>query len=264
MRHRGLVRIAGCPCRTVLRGAEAGVGLLSKRGRRRRCGDPRSPYLVHRFLRIGSPDPDRRHPLRPPQPVRRSCHDAGRTPMSAATSPRRPHGSPPRASRRAPEEDPVEAAAEAGLLAITAAAQRAGVSRYTVAGWISSGQLPVVRIAGRRYVRPADLAETQVRARVGDVVPAWRRNRRRAGKRLRAIREAAGWNQQKLGAASGLTHENISRLETGEHAPQAATVIALAHALQVAPEQFVRREQTGLTLLTVAEVANRLEVPAGR
>ena len=184
--------------------------------------------------------------------------------MSAATSPRRPHGSTPRTSRRAPEEDPVEAAAEAGLLAITAAAQRAGVSRYTVAGWISSGQLPVVRIAGRRYVRPADLAETQVRAHVGDVVPAWRRNRRRAGKRLRAIREAAGWNQQKLGAASGLTHENISRLETGEHAPQAATVIALAHALQVAPEQFVRREQTGLTLLTVAEAATRLEVPAGR
>jgi len=182
--------------------------------------------------------------------------------MSAATSPRRPHGSPPRASRRAPEAHP--AAAEAGLLTVTAAAQRAGVSRYTVAGWISSGQLPVVRIAGRRYVRPADLAETQVRAHVGDVVPAWRRNRRRAGKRLRAIREAAGWNQQKLGAASGLTHENISRLETGEHAPQAATVIALAHALQVAPEQFVSREQTGLSLLTVAEAAHQLEVPAGR
>src|SRR5215217_5526671 len=153
---------------------------------------------------------------------------------------------------------------QAGLLSVTAAAQRAGVSPWTVGGWITAGKLPTVRIAGRRYVRPADLAETQIRAHVGNVVPAWRQNRRRAGKRLRALREAAGLNQQELAAASGLTHENISRLERGDHSPQAATVVALAHALQVAPEQFVSREQTGLSLLTVAEAAHQLEVPAGR
>jgi excisionase family DNA binding protein len=41
-------------------------------------------------------------------------------------------------------------------------------------------------------------------------------------------------------------------------------VRALAQALAVAPEQFVSREPAGLTLLTVAEAAHRLDVPAGR
>jgi hypothetical protein len=39
--NSGKARIAGCPCRTVLRGAMAGVGLVSKRDRRRRRGGPR-------------------------------------------------------------------------------------------------------------------------------------------------------------------------------------------------------------------------------
>ena len=93
------------------------------------------------------------------------------------------------------------------------------------------------------------------------VVPAWRQNRTRAGKRLRAIREAAGLNQIQLAAASGLTHEAISRLETGTRAPYAETVRKLARALQVDPERFVARDKTtGLTLLTVG----RGRLPAGR
>ena len=150
------------------------------------------------------------------------------------------------------------------LLTVTQAAQLAGVSRHTVSGWITNGQLPAVRVDGRRLIRPADLAATQARAHAGDVVPAWRQHRRRAGKRLRAIREAAGLNQLQLAAASGLTHEAISNLETGQRAPLAATVITLAQALEVEPEQFVSRERGGLTTLTVAEAAARLDVPAGR
>ena len=38
------------------------------------------------------------------------------------------------------------------------------------------------------------------------------------------LREAAGLNQIQLAAASGLTHEAISRLETGHYAPYADTV----------------------------------------
>jgi excisionase family DNA binding protein len=153
----------------------------------------------------------------------------------------------------------------AGLLTVTEAAQRARVSRPIVSSWITTGQLPAVRIDGRRYVRAEDLAATQVRAHAGDVVPAWRQNRKRAGKRLRAIREAAGINQQQLAAASGLTHEAISRLETGTNAPYAATVRALARSLGVEPERFVARDPTtGLSLLTVAAAAARLDVPAGR
>ena len=50
-RYTMRARIAGCPCRTVLRGAVAGVGLVSKRARRRRRGDPRLPLLIHRLGR---------------------------------------------------------------------------------------------------------------------------------------------------------------------------------------------------------------------
>jgi excisionase family DNA binding protein len=135
-------------------------------------------------------------------------------------------------------DDPSPATTE--LLSVAQAAQLAGVSRYTVRGWIANGHLVAVRINGRRYVRAEDLAATQARAHAGEVVPTWRQNRHRAGKRLRTIREAAGLNQIQLAAASGLTHEAISNLETGKRAPYATTVRALAQALGVAPEQFVR------------------------
>src|SRR5918997_533921 len=152
----------------------------------------------------------------------------------------------------------------ARLLTVTQAAPHAGVSRYTVSGWITHGQFPAVWVAGRRLIRPADLTATQTRAHVGGVVPAWRQHRRRAGKRLWALREAAGLSQLQLAAASGLTHEAIATLETGKRAPLAATVMALAQALAVEPERFVRREQGRLSTLTVAEAAARLDVPAGR
>jgi excisionase family DNA binding protein len=150
------------------------------------------------------------------------------------------------------------------LLTVTAAAERFALPRTIVSSWITTGQLPAVRVNGRRHVRAEDVAETQARAHEGEVVPAWRQNRRRAGKRLRAIREAAGLNQIQLAAASGLTHEAISRLETGRCWPYAETVRKLAGALGVEPERFVAREKTGLSLMTVAEAASRLGVPAGR
>jgi excisionase family DNA binding protein len=150
------------------------------------------------------------------------------------------------------------------LLTVTAAAERFALPRTIVSSWITTGQLPAVRVNGRRHVRAEDVAATRARAHEGEVVPAWRQNRRRAGKRLRAIREATGLNQIQLAAASGLTHEAISRLETGRCWPYAETVRKLAGALGVEPERFVAREKTGLSLLTVAEAASRLGVPAGR
>ena len=150
------------------------------------------------------------------------------------------------------------------LLTVTEAAQEAGVSRWIVASWITSGQLPAVLIEGRRFVRPADLAATQATAHVGTVVPAWRQAPPHAGRRLRALREAAGWSQLQLAAASGVTHEVISTLERGKRAAQATTIQALARALEVDPERFVSHDPIGLTMLTVAEAAQWLEVPAAR
>jgi excisionase family DNA binding protein len=152
----------------------------------------------------------------------------------------------------------------AGLLTVTEAAQRSGVSRHTISSWITGGLLPAVRIAGRRHIRSADLAATQALIHAGTVVPIWRQDRQRAGQRLRTLREAAGLNQRQLAAASGLTHEAISNLETGKRAPLAATVRSLAQGLGVDPAQFVGYDHSGLTTLTVVEAASRLDVPAGR
>jgi len=152
----------------------------------------------------------------------------------------------------------------ARLLTVTEAAQQAGVSRATISNWITRGFLSAVRMAGRRHIRLADLVATQARVHAGEVVPAWRHDPRHAGRRLRALREAAGLSQLQLAAASGLTHEAISRLEVGHKSPNARTVHQLAHALRVTPERFVGYDSVGLTMLTVAEAAARLQVPGDR
>jgi excisionase family DNA binding protein len=50
------------------------------------------------------------------------------------------------------------------LLTVTTAAQRSGLLRTIINGWITTGQLPAVRINGRRHIRVEDLAATQAHA----------------------------------------------------------------------------------------------------
>jgi excisionase family DNA binding protein len=157
-----------------------------------------------------------------------------------------------------------DARAAATWLTIDEAAQQAGVSRWTVRGWIARGQLPSVRIDRRRRIDPTDLAAAQEAARQRLLEPAWRRNPTRAGLRLRRLREAKGLNQQELATRSGLTHEEISRLELGHQVPLTGTVRRLAPALGVEPTVFIARTKLEPVGLTAAEVAARLEVPAGR
>jgi excisionase family DNA binding protein len=149
------------------------------------------------------------------------------------------------------------------LLTIPEAAVQAGVSITTIKGWMAAGRLRSVRL-DRQRIDPADLAATQERWHLGEVVPVWRRERRRVGRRLRELREAAGLSQLSLAARADLTHEAISRLEVGRWAPRADTVRKLAEGLGIAPAEFIAREPVGERLLTVAEAASRLDVPAGR
>jgi excisionase family DNA binding protein len=150
------------------------------------------------------------------------------------------------------------------LLTITEAARAAGVSRPTVRGWITRGFLPTVRIGQRHYVPRDALLAAQQTAHLGMIVPAWRDHPRRAGQRLRTVREAAGMSQRALATATGLTHDVISCLETGKEAAQASTIRALAQALAVDPARFVSHDPLGPTLLSVAEAAAWLEVPIPR
>jgi transcriptional regulator with XRE-family HTH domain len=147
------------------------------------------------------------------------------------------------------------------VLPLREAARLAGVSQRTVVGWVDRGELPVVWINGRRHVRPADLAATQLAAHVGDIVPAWRADPRHCGWRLRRLREAAGLTQIELAERSGLRHETISMLELAHETPFGSTVVRLARALEVAPTAFIQDPKPGDVDLTLAEAAELLEVP---
>ena len=66
------------------------------------------------------------------------------------------------------------------------------------------------------------------------------------------------------GGKAGLTHEVISNIETGKRAPRPETLRRLARALRVEPERFIRDAPIGLTMMTMAEAARRLDVPPPR
>src|SRR4051812_10017177 len=163
-----------------------------------------------------------------------------------------------------PLDDRRDSDSQGALLSVTAAAQVTGLSRAIISSWITRGMLPAERIAGRRYVQADDLLATQTAVHAGSVVLAWRQDPASTGRRLRAMREAAGLSQLQLAAASGLPHETLSRWETGTGVPQGRSVLRLAQALEVAPERFVSRTAIGLQMLTTAEAASRLDVPLDR
>jgi excisionase family DNA binding protein len=151
-----------------------------------------------------------------------------------------------------------------GLVSVAEAAQLAGVSRYTVKGWITSGWLPAQRANGHYRVAPADVAATQETHHIGQVVPLWRQDPARVGARLRHFREVAGLNQQELAARTGMTHEVVSRLECGKTAASARTARSLAAALDVTPDDFVSDDELGEPTWSVAEAAAWLDVPRSR
>lgn len=137
------------------------------------------------------------------------------------------------------------------------AAALVGVHEQTIVGWQTSGHLR------RPFTVDRVLAAQQV-AHVGEVVPRWRADRVRAGRRLRMLREAAGLNQQQLAHLAGITHEALSNLELGKLAASAPTVRQLSQALGVAPERFVDDTPIGVELLSVQDAGHRLDVPSER
>jgi DNA-binding XRE family transcriptional regulator len=55
----------------------------------------------------------------------------------------------------------------------------------------------------------------------------------RLGKKIRDLRVEAGLTQEQLGEMSGLGQSHISRLELGQHSPNALTMEKIADALKV-------------------------------
>ncbi len=63
------------------------------------------------------------------------------------------------------------------------------------------------------------------------------------GSRIHSRREELGLNQIELAKKSRLTQGTISRIESDIIAPKATTLIALAIALDLAPNTFLKDER---------------------
>lgn len=63
------------------------------------------------------------------------------------------------------------------------------------------------------------------------------------GNRIRSRREELGLNQIELAKKSKLTQASISRIESDRIAPKATTLIALAIALDLVPNAFLKEER---------------------
>ena len=55
---------------------------------------------------------------------------------------------------------------------------------------------------------------------------------REIGQRLRAIRREAGWSQERLGAAIGMTFQQVQKYEAGKNRVAVSTLLLIAVALK--------------------------------
>jgi transcriptional regulator with XRE-family HTH domain len=70
--------------------------------------------------------------------------------------------------------------------------------------------------------------------------PEWIHPHRRAlGRRIRDLRTARGWSQERLASEIGAERRSVQRYETAAHTPTYADLLVLAHALDVTVAQLV-------------------------
>lgn len=67
----------------------------------------------------------------------------------------------------------------------------------------------------------------------------WRKDRPRAGERIRRLRERAGMSLEDLSMRTGIAAPNLSRLEHGKHHPLIGTLQRIARALGVPPRRLL-------------------------
>ena len=80
-----------------------------------------------------------------------------------------------------------------------------------------------------------------------------------AGLRLRAARKRVGWSQERLGAAAGITFQQVQKYERGTNRVSISKLIVMARALGVPPADLLPEggESTGVVdsiLTTLARV----------
>ena len=63
------------------------------------------------------------------------------------------------------------------------------------------------------------------------------------GRRIRSLRTAKGWTQEKLGAESGMSYKFLGEIERGQQNPSFDTLVKIASALQINLMELFRFEQ---------------------
>ena len=66
------------------------------------------------------------------------------------------------------------------------------------------------------------------------------------GRRIRSLRNAKGWTQEKLGVESGISYKFIGEIERGLQNPSFETLVKIAAAIRVALPDLFRFEQESL------------------
>lgn len=61
----------------------------------------------------------------------------------------------------------------------------------------------------------------------------------RVGERVRELRKARRWSQQRLGDEAGVTAQTVWNLETGRHVPETATLLKISGALGVSLSELL-------------------------
>jgi excisionase family DNA binding protein len=152
----------------------------------------------------------------------------------------------------------------AAILSAREAARPAGIFQHSITRWCALDSLPATKQDDCWRIAPDDLMATLKARYAGDVVPRWRFDPVRAGRRLRQLREPARLSQLEIGRACDLSHEVVSKRELGQKRPIGETVRRLATVLDVTPEAFVDDSPLGLSLLSTREAAAILDVPFQR
>ena len=66
------------------------------------------------------------------------------------------------------------------------------------------------------------------------------------GRRIRALRNARGWTQEKLGVEAGISYKYIGEIERGQQNPSFDTLVKIAAAVKVDLPELFRFEQETL------------------
>jgi transcriptional regulator with XRE-family HTH domain len=78
------------------------------------------------------------------------------------------------------------------------------------------------------------------------------------GRRIRALRNAKKWTQEKLGGESGISYKFIGEIERGLQNPSFETLVKIAAALRVALPELFRFEQETLDKKAIESRINQI------